>query len=69
MWRLIICPRIGCCWSGTFSPQVAEAAFHLWGLPDVGLLASSHSTQYQHYYTLESLLPLEALGLNAFNHL
>ena len=50
-------------------PQVAEAAFHLWGLPDVGLLASSHSTQYQHYYTLESLLPLEALGLNAFNHL
>ena len=45
-------------------PQVA---FHLWGLPKVELLAS-HSTQCQHYYTLESPLPLEALGLNAFNH-
>ena len=29
----------------------------------------SHSTQCQHYYTLESPLPLGALGLNAFNHL
>ena len=26
-------------------PQVAQAAFHLWGLPEVDLLASSHSTQ------------------------
>ena len=25
-------------------PQVAQAAFHLWGLPEVDLLASSHST-------------------------
>ena len=48
--------------------QVAQAAFHFWGLPEVDLLASSHSTQCQHYYTLESPLPLGALGLNAFNH-
>ena len=32
------------------------------------LLASSCSTQCKYYYTLESPLPLEALGLNAFNH-
>ena len=49
-------------------PQVAQAAFHLWGLPEVDLLASSHSTQCQHYYTLETPLPLGALGLNAFSH-
>ena len=49
-------------------PQVAQAAFHLCGHPEVDLLASSHSTQCQHYYTLESALPLGALGLNAFNH-
>ena len=50
-------------------PQVAHASFHLWGLPEVDLLASSHSTQCQHYYTLESPLPQGALELNAFNHL
>ena len=50
-------------------PQVAQAAFHLWGLPEVDLLASSHSTQCQHYYIMESSLPLGVLGLNAFNHL
>ena len=49
-------------------PQVAQAAFHLWGLPEVDLLASSYSTQCQHYYTLESPLPLGGLGLNAFNN-
>ena len=49
-------------------PQVAHAAFCLWGLPEVDLLASSHSTQCQHYYTLETPLPLGALGLNAFSH-
>ena len=49
-------------------PQVAQAAFNLWGLPEVDLLASSHSTQCKHYYTLESPLPLGALGLNVFNH-
>ena len=47
---------------------MAQAAFHLWGLPEVDLLASSHSTQCQHYFTLETPLPLEALGLNAFSH-
>ena len=46
-------------------PQVA---FCLWGLPEVDLLASSHSTQCQHYFTLETPLPLGALGLNAFSH-
>ena len=49
-------------------PQVAHAAFCLWGLPEVDLLASSHSTQCQHYFTLETLLPLGALGLNAFSY-
>ena len=49
-------------------PQVAQAAFHLWGLPEVDLLASSCSTQYQHYFTLETPLSLGALGLNAFSH-
>ena len=49
-------------------PQVAQAAFHLWGLPEVDLLASSCSTQWQHYFTFETLLPLGALGLNAFSH-
>ena len=49
-------------------PQVAQAAFHLWGFPEVDLLASSHSTLCQHYYTMESPLPLGALELNAFNH-
>ena len=43
-------------------PQVAQAAFHLWGLPGVDLLASSHFTQCQHYYTLESPLPLGPWG-------
>ena len=49
-------------------PQVAQAAFHLWGLSEVDLLASSHSTQCQHYYTLDCPLPLGAFWLNAFNH-
>ena len=44
-------------------PQVAHAAFHLWGLPEVDLLASSHSTQCQHYYTLESPPPLGGLSV------
>ena len=49
-------------------PKVAQAAFCLWGLPEVDLLASFHSTQCQHYFTLETPLPLGALGLNAFSH-
>ena len=47
---------------------MVQAAFHLWGLPQMYLLASSHTTNCQHYYTLESPLPVGALGLNAFNH-
>ena len=31
-------------------PQVAQATFHLWGLPEVDLLAFSCTTQCQHYY-------------------
>ena len=46
-------------------PQMAQEAFHLWGLPEVDVLASSFTT---HYYILESPLPLGVLGLNAFNH-
>ena len=49
-------------------PQVAQVAFCLWGLLEVDLMAASHSTQCQHYYTLETPLPLGALGLNAFSH-
>ena len=49
-------------------PQVAQAGFSPLGLPEVDLLASSHSTQCQHYFTLETPLPLGALGLNAFSH-
>ena len=49
-------------------PQVAHVAFCLWGLPEVDLLASSHSSQCQHYFTLETPLPVGALGLNAFSH-
>ena len=53
---------------GHLLPQVAHAAFCLLGLPEVDLLASSCSTQCQHYYTLETPLPLGALELNAFSH-
>ena len=49
-------------------PQVVQAAFCLWGLPGVDQLASSYSTQCQHYFTLETPLPLGALGWNAFSH-
>ena len=49
-------------------PPVPQAAFCLWDLPEVDQLASSHFTQCQHYFTLETPLPLEALGLNAFSH-
>ena len=49
-------------------PQVAKVTFQQWGLPEVDLLPSPHTTQYQQYYTLESPLPIGALGLKAFNH-
>ena len=42
---------------------MAQAAFHVWGLPEVDLLASSHTTQCQHYYTLETPLALGDLGI------
>ena len=48
--------------------QMAQAGFCLWGLPEVDLLASSHTIQFQHYYTFETPLPLGAYELNAFNH-
>ena len=49
-------------------PLMAQAAFCLWGLPEVDLLASSHTMQCQHFNTFETLLHMGALGLNAFNH-
>ena len=50
------------------SPADDSSGFCLWCLPVVDLLESSCTTQCQHYHTLETPLPLEALGLNAFNH-
>ena len=47
---------------------IAQEAFELRGQLGVDLLASTHTNQCQHYYTLENLLPLEALEFNAFNH-
>ena len=49
-------------------PQVAKAAFCLLRLAEGDLLALSHSTQCQHYFTLETPLPVGVLGLNAFSH-
>ena len=49
-------------------PQLGQAAFCLWGLPELDLLASSHSTQCQHYFTSETPLTVGTLGLNAFSH-
>ena len=53
--------------SGLASSSDGSSCFLSWGLPEVDLHASSHTTQCQHYNTLETLLPLEALGLNAFS--
>ena len=47
---------------------MAQAAFCHRGLPEVDMLASSHTSKCQHYFTLETPLPVGALGLNAFNH-
>ena len=49
-------------------PWVAYATFCPGGLPEVDLLASSYSIQCQHYFTLETPLPLGTLGLNALSH-
>ena len=67
MWRQIICPRISCFQSGTFSLRWLMQLFALWCLLEVDLLASSHSTQCQHYFHLGTPLPLGSLGLNAFS--
>ena len=48
-------------------PQMNQAAFCLWGLPEVNLLASSYTTEYQHYYTLQTPTT-GALEFSAFNH-
>ena len=44
-------------------PQVALAGFHLWGLPEVDLLSSSHSTQCQHYFTFGNSTASGGLGV------
>ena len=44
-------------------PQVDQAVFLLWDLLGVDLLASSHSTLCQHYYTLESSTTSWDLGV------
>ena len=49
-------------------PQMAHVAFHLWHLAEMDLLTSFHTTECQHYYTLEMPLPLGVFGLNTFNH-
>ena len=43
-------------------PHIAKAAFQLWGLPEAGLLGSSHFTQCQQYYTWKKPLPLGGIG-------
>ena len=68
MWRQIFCLGISCFRSGTFYLKWLRQLFTFGGLPQVDLLASSRSTQCQHYFTLETPLPLGALGLNAFSH-
>ena len=42
--------------------------FNLCAQFEVDLLELSHTNHCQHYYTLESPLPLGALVINAFNH-
>ena len=44
-------------------PQVTQAAFQFWGLPEVDLLASSHSTQCQHYFTFGNSTASGGLGV------
>ena len=38
-------------------PCIAQAAFQLWGQLEMDLLVSSHTNQYQHYYTMKNPLP------------
>ena len=51
-----------------FLPHISQVAFQLQDQLKVDLLASSGTSQCQHYYILENHLCLRALGLNAFNH-
>ena len=44
-------------------PHIFQTTFQLLDQPQLDLLAASHTSHYQHYYTLEKLLPLGALGL------
>ena len=46
LWRLVT--------ECHFCPHVAQVAFPLWSQIEVDLLESSHSSQCQHYYTLET---------------
>ena len=48
--------------------HIAEALVQLWDQLELDLLVSSHTDQGEHYYTLENVLTLGALELNAFNH-
>ena len=67
MWRPTI-PQGQLVPGGHLPPCIAQATFHLWVQVDVDLLTSSCTNQCQCYYTIESPLPLGALGLNAFNY-
>ena len=49
-------------------PSIAEGVLQLWGQLEVDLLVPSCTKQCQHYYTLENLLSVGALGLNPVNH-
>ena len=68
MWRQIFCPGIGYFQSGTFPLRWHRQLFIFGAFQRWTLLASSCSTQCQHYFTLETPLPLGALGLNVFSH-
>ena len=49
-------------------PCIAQSAFQHWGQLKEDLLASSFTSQCQHYYTLENALLLGSMGLSTFNH-
>ena len=52
----------------TSSSPHSPIKFQLWGQLEVGLLASSHTNQCQHYFQfIESITP-RAMGSNPFNH-
>ena len=65
VWRQIICPRIGCFWSGAFSLRwlFAFGAFQRWTCWHLLVLLNASIISLW-----KLLLPLEALGLNASSH-